>query len=100
MKKKIFIAAAIGFIFLLATVVRVRQKPCRRIQIVSSIVSMDTAYLTVLAEGWERSETEFLRTETVRICRKAAGRVKNLRIAVYLTKKDMENGNAAFRIKL
>lgn len=97
MKKRYFVAAAVSLLVTVFAVSISHLKFCRDPELISCIVSMDTAYMSVLAEGWELSEKEELQKEIQTLCRKTGASKRY--ISVYLTRDDLERGKTAFVIK-
>ena len=82
------------------------QKP----KLISSITTLDTAYLTILVDQKGLKDVENLEKEIIQMCRTNAFEnikletedkqmAQRLYISVYLSKKDLENGTPYLTIK-
>lgn len=82
------------------------QKP----KLISSITTMDTAYLTILVNRLETKDVEQLESKILQMCKEDAFEniklqtedkpmAQNVHISVYASKADLENGSPFLIIK-
>lgn len=106
--KKKWVFLIVGVICLIGCLclINVQKKP----KLVSSITSLDTAYLTILVEQWFAGNKEETAKEIVEMCRQNAftnirliseGKdyPRTLFISVYKTEKQMKRGSLWMSIK-
>ena len=105
MKKKCGIICTICIIAGIG-LVNIPQKP----KLISSITTMDTAYLTILVDKRDSKNVEKLKEKLLKMCiedsfeemklqTKERPLAENLWITVYISKRDLEAGNPFVTIK-